>query len=76
MGSFRSTPELTKHTVVKQGEGLTYAVTNMCGKILTIQDGEFTWRMLISQFHLSRMGKIRFSQFLTGMEVFLKLSRG
>jgi hypothetical protein len=33
MGSFRSQPETTKHTEVKQGQGLTYVSTHMCGKL-------------------------------------------
>jgi hypothetical protein len=31
MGSFRSQPDLVKHTTVKSGIGFTYASTHMCG---------------------------------------------
>jgi len=31
MGSFRSTPDLAKHTVFKTEADLNYAVTHMCG---------------------------------------------
>lgn len=33
MGSFRSQPDLQKHTETGQGVGLTYASTHMCGRI-------------------------------------------
>ena len=46
MGSFRSQPELTKHSIDKKGLGLSYAATHMCGKIICTQVGESTWRML------------------------------
>ncbi len=36
MGSFRSAPDLEKHTVEKQGLGLNYAVTHMCGNSFTL----------------------------------------
>ena len=36
MGSFRSQPDLVKHTVVKNGVGLNYAVSHMCGISFTI----------------------------------------
>lgn len=32
MGSFRSQPDLTKHTEIGQGVGLSYVSTHMCGK--------------------------------------------
>jgi hypothetical protein len=49
MGSFRSQPDLQKHTQVqvKTGQAFTYAVTHMCGTSNTIQVGEFTWKTLI-----------------------------
>lgn len=46
MGSFRSAPDLTKHTTVKNEGDFSYAVTHMCGKALPIQVGGFTWKML------------------------------
>ena len=35
MGSFRSQPDLHKHTETNQGVGLTYVSTHMCGKFLS-----------------------------------------
>jgi hypothetical protein len=31
MGSFRSQPDKEKHTINAVGQGLTYAVSHMCG---------------------------------------------
>lgn len=36
MGSFRSQPDLAKHSVAKPGPGFTYAVSHMCGNKLSI----------------------------------------
>jgi hypothetical protein len=35
MGSFRSQPDLTIHSVEKKGNALTYASSHMCGTILS-----------------------------------------
>ena len=49
MGSFRSQPDLTKHTISKQGLGsLSFAVSNMCGTSPLTQAGESTWKMRTS----------------------------
>lgn len=48
MGSFRSQPDLAKHTLVKSSNGLTYAVTHMCGTPFPTQAGASTWKMLTS----------------------------
>lgn len=70
MGSFRSQPDLVKHSVSKSGLGtLTYAVSHMCGKLSPTQDGESTWRTHISTNHLSATPKIHFSECLTATEV-------
>jgi hypothetical protein len=34
MGSFRSQPDLQKHTETNRGLGLEYVSTHMCGKLL------------------------------------------
>lgn len=36
MGSFRSQPDLVKHSVVKNGVGLIHASTHMCGTFSSI----------------------------------------
>jgi len=36
MGSFRSQPDLVKHSLFKTGEKLNYAVSHMCGIFLVI----------------------------------------
>lgn len=48
MGSFRSQPDLVKHTEAKEETAFSYAVTHMCGKKTSIQDGESTWKTHIS----------------------------
>ncbi len=45
MGSFRSQPDLTKHTETKPGVGLTYVSTHMCGNLyLLLEVGEYIWK--------------------------------
>jgi len=56
MGSFRSQPDLTKHTEIGQGVGLSYVSTHMCGKLInnfrmenlhvrcTYSNQSFDWR--------------------------------
>ena len=49
MGSFRSTPDTDKHTINKEGIGLTYAVSHMCGT-KPIYSG---WRNYMEDAHIS-----------------------
>jgi hypothetical protein len=48
MGSFRSQPDLEKHTVNKSGNGFTYSVTHMCGTV-DIYTG---WRIYMEDAHI------------------------
>jgi hypothetical protein len=75
MGSFRSQPDLAKHTTVKSGVGLNYASTHMCGTSLLTQDGEFTCRMHISLFPLCPIREIHFFVSLMDTEVSVPLFR-
>lgn len=47
MGSYRSTPELKKHTYEMSSLDHSYAVTHMCGMNFFIQDGGSLWKMLV-----------------------------
>jgi hypothetical protein len=49
MGSFRSEPELTKHTTTGTFDKISYAVSHMCGKF------SFTsgWRIYMEDAHIS-----------------------
>ena len=50
MGSFRSQPDLTKHTQNKAGHGvLTYAVSHMCGTLMHY----LGWRIYMEDAHIS-----------------------
>jgi len=49
MGSFRSTPELTKHTSVGSSDKYTFAVSHMCGKTTFI----IGWRIYMEDAHIS-----------------------
>lgn len=51
MGSFRSQPDLTKHTKKASGPSFEYAVTHMCGNKTLMQVGGFTCRMRTSPNH-------------------------
>jgi hypothetical protein len=51
MGGFRSQPDIEKHTVLKESQGLTYAVTNMCG-INIINIG---WRQYMEDAHIATL---------------------
>jgi hypothetical protein len=77
MGSFRSQPDLIKHTVTKNGaQTISFAVTHMCGKFRLIQDGESIWKTLTSIYRLSQtIPKIQSLVFSTVMEVFFILLR-
>ena len=59
MGSFRSQPELTKHSIEKKGLGLSYAATHMCGNHIWIKVGASTWRTRTSTFRRCLIKKIR-----------------
>jgi len=63
MGSFRSQPDLVKHTTLNSGPGFNYAVTHMCGKKASTQDGESTWRMHISPNQNYPKRSMRFSEY-------------
>ena len=53
MGSFRSQPDLQKHTDHSLGVGLQYVSSHMCGNYLSLtQVGEFTCKMHIFLCHL------------------------
>ena len=46
MGSFRSQPDLVKHTQTKNGLGnISYAVSHMCGTPYLTQVGASTWKI-------------------------------
>jgi hypothetical protein len=62
MGSFRSQPDLTKHTEVKSCKNFTYASTHMCGKAILTQAGESTWKMLTSASQSSKKHSMPYSQ--------------
>jgi len=49
MGSFRSQPELKKHTFNKEGPGFTYAVSHMCGKYNHYSG----WRLYMEDAHIN-----------------------
>ena len=70
MGSFRSQPELTKHSEEKKGQGLTYASTHMCGMPSLMQVGGFTWRMLTSAPLRSQIRRTLSLECSTDMEVY------
>jgi serine/threonine protein phosphatase PrpC len=43
MGSFRSQPDLNKHSLTKNGTGnISYSVTNMCGWRIYMEDAHIT----------------------------------
>ena len=70
MGSFRSQPDLKKHTHNKDGHGtLTYAVSHMCGTSGFIQAGVSTWRTRTSAIHPLDTQRIRCSAYSTATEV-------
>ena len=48
MGSFRSQPDLVKHTLTKNGCGnIHYSASHMCGTVVATQVGASTWKMPI-----------------------------
>ena len=76
MGSFRSQPDLVKHTVTKSGLGnISYAVSHMCGNSPFTQAGESTWKTRTSTSHLFPIQKTRSLACLTATEVPICLAR-
>lgn len=76
MGSFRSQPDLIKHTVTKNGaQNISFAVTHMCGIPLLIQDGESIWKTLTSTNHRSATPRTQSLVFSTDTEVLVCLFR-
>ena len=76
MGSFRSQPDLVKHTQVKNGLGnMSYAVSHMCGTSSPTQVGASTWKTLTSATHQSATPRIPSSESSTDTEVNLSSSR-
>ena len=50
MGSFRSQPDLIKHTQTKAGlGGISYAVSHMCGTLFAYSG----WRIYMEDAHIS-----------------------
>ena len=49
MGSFRSEPETTKHTIRKSYDKYSYAVSHMCGN-LSLSSG---WRLYMEDAHIA-----------------------
>lgn len=73
MGSFRSQPDLIKHTEVKNHTPFNYAVTHMCGTTPLMQAGEYIWRMPTSPEQNSQIKNTPSSACLT-VTVVLPLS--
>ena len=78
MGSFRSQPDNTKHSISKEVKesGFSYAVTHMCGTLFSIQDGASTWKTHISPKPNSTTPNIPSLLFLMATEVTLSLRSG
>lgn len=47
MGSIRSSPDLTKLSIMEKKKNTTYAVKEMCGNHQFIQVGGSIWKMLL-----------------------------
>lgn len=75
MGSYRSAPDLTKHSYQMSSLDHSYAVTHMCGNNKLIKGGEDIWKMQAWSFHLSHTKIILCSAYLMGMEVLIILCR-
>lgn len=45
MGSYRSAPDIAKHTYEMFSLDHSYAITHMCGNLFSIKDGVDTCRM-------------------------------
>ena len=69
MGSFRSEPELTKHTIHEWSRDHSYAVCHMCGTFFGMQGGENSWKMQAYQFPHLHIGTTLFSVSSMAMEV-------
>jgi len=50
MGSFRSQPDLQKHTEVHQNGVLQFASSHMCGKFISLTLG---WRIYMEDAHIA-----------------------
>ncbi len=68
MGGFRSKPDLTKHTINKEGFGVSYAASHMCGELLLTQAGDNIWRMHILRLFYQTKKRI-YLVYLMVMEV-------
>ena len=76
MGSFRSQPDLVKHTQVKNGLGnMSYAVSHMCGTPSPTQVGASTWKTLTSATHRSATPRILSSESSMDTEVLFSSPR-
>lgn len=69
MGSFRSQPELTKHSIERKGNQLNFAASHMCGNYSLIKVGEFTWKMLTFLFLLLATKRTQSLEYSMDMEV-------
>lgn len=70
MGSFRSQPDLVKHSISKNGaNNITYAVTHMCGNSHLTQAGGSIWKTHISISLPSKTRKTPFLEYSMGTEV-------
>lgn len=49
MGSFRSQPDLTKHSIEKKGNNLSFAASHMCGTF----NPHTGWRIYMEDAHIS-----------------------
>lgn len=78
MGSFRSQPDNTKHSIAKEVKesGFSYAVTHMCGTLFPTQDGASTWKTHTSLKHNSPTPNIPCSLCSMATEVTLSLRSG
>ncbi len=76
MGSFRSQPDLTKHSVSKNGaNNITYALTHMCGNSTLIQAGEYTWKTHTLISRLCPTQKTPFLEYSTATVVYVQKFR-
>jgi len=68
MGGFRSKPDLTKHTITKEGFGVSYAASHMCGQLLLTQAGDNICKMRTLQLFYQTKKRI-YLAFSMAMEV-------
>lgn len=77
MGSFRSQPDLVKHSISKAGiANISYAISYMCGTYPLIQVGESTWKTHTSTSHLWPTPKTPYWEFSMATEVNMIQFRG